>query len=247
MRKPLLMLFELFLFIHLCHAQIKLRDIPFNLDSVNQRDNNGKQGVWFFFDKTDSTVYAWQHFRNDTLNGPFERYWRNGLVSEKGFYNNGKLDSVFIGYWENGQKRGEANYRDGVLNGVVITFNKAGEITTRLNYINGEIDSNYEASFIDSSIVWDSSARAKVDTVVTTSSSDWNKRYAIYVNDTLSKEISFYKDLIVIENIFDKAVLTKRIVYSKEVSNKIEKIYFYKNGKLIKTEFYDKKGNLLKK
>ncbi len=223
-------------------AQLRLKKIPYDLSQINKRDANGKQGVWFFYEKLDSTVYAMQNFTDDTLNGYFERYWHNGKISEKGFYKNGNLDSIFIAYWENGQKRGEANYINGQLNGVVTSFNQKGELTSRLKYLNGEVDSDYEASFIDSSMVWDNQASNKMDTVTTTYKSDWNKKYAIYTNDTLSKEISFYKDVATIENFYERAGLIKRIIYSKSSPYNIEKVFYYQNGKLIKTELYDKQG-----
>lgn len=237
----------IFCFIDKGYAQFKLKDIPYELNKINKRDVKGKQGVWFFYDKKDSTVYAMQLFRNDTLNGYFERYWLNGNISEKGFYKNGKLDSTFVGYWENGQMRGEANYTNGLLSGIVISFNESGKPTSKLKYENGIIDNSYVESFVDSSIVWDNEVANKVDTVRTTYPSAWNKKYAIYVNDTLSKEISFFKDVIAIENYFDKAVLTKRIIYSIKKPHNIEKIFYYLNGQLSKTELYDKNGKLRQK
>jgi antitoxin component YwqK of YwqJK toxin-antitoxin module len=238
-------LIAVFFFSSIGYSQYKLKDIPYSLDSINKRDDKGKQGVWFFYDQYN-TVNAMQHFIDDTLNGYFELYWyTTGKKSDKGFYKNGKLDSTFVGYWENGQKRGEANYVNGLLNGIVISFNEEGKTTSQLKYINGKVDSSYEESFVDSSIVWDNEARNKIDTVKTSYASDWNKKYAVYVNDTLSKEISFFKDIITIENFFDKAVLTKRIVYSKTKPYRIEKVFYYNNGELSKTEFYNKKGELV--
>ena len=235
----------IFFYVQSGYAQYKLRDIPFDLAAINKGSTLGKQGVWFFYDKADSTVFAMQNFRNDTLNGYFERYWHNGKISEKGFYKEGKLDSTFIGYWENGEQRGEAYYINGSLNGVVTSFNQKKEITSRLKYLNGEIDSIYTESFVDSNLVWDNLTRNKIDTLKTTYSSDWNKKYAIYTNDNLSKEVSFYKDVIAIENFYEKTILSKRIVYLKAKPYNIEKIFYYKNGELTKTELYNKKGELV--
>ena len=130
-------------------AQYKIRDIPFDIAKINKQSALGKQGAWFFYDKSDSTVFAMQNFRNDTLNGYFERYWYNGKISEKGFYKEGKIDSVFIGYWENGELRGEAYYINGSLNGVVTSFNQKKEMTSRLKYLNGIIDSSYTEPFVE--------------------------------------------------------------------------------------------------
>lgn len=244
MRKCLFIAFALFYCIESGYAQLKLKDIPYGLNEINKRDYKGKQGTWYFYDKVDSIVYALQHFKDDTLNGYFERYWHNGKISEWGFYKNGKLDSIFISYWENGQKRGEANYVNGILNGIVISFDEERKITTQLRYINGKVDSSYAESYVDSTIVWDNQP-IKIDTVKTTYASDWNKKYAVYVNDTLCKEIIYYKDVITIENYLDKAVLTKRIVYSRTKPHNIEKIFYYVNGDLSKTERYNRKGKLI--
>lgn len=246
--KEYLLIILIFLYcINNGHAQLKLKDVPCNLNNINKRDINGKQGQWYFYDKGDSIVYAMQHFMNDTLNGYFERYWYNGKVSEKGFYRNGKLDSTFIAYWENGQRRGEANYMNGLLNGIVISFNEEGKTTTQLRYILGNIDSSYQIFFVDSTIVWDNEVKDKIDTIETHYHSNWNKRYAVYINDSLSKEIVFYKDVIAIENIFERAVLKKRIVYSRKKTTRIEKIFYYRDGKLFKFELYDRKGRIIQK
>lgn len=227
------------------YAQFKLKDISYDIGAINKRDIQGKQGVWFIFNKSDSLIFAMQHFLNDTLNGYFERYWQNGKISEKGFYKKGNIDSIFIAYWENGQKRGEAYYVAGLLNGLVTSFNEKSALTSRIMYINGKVDSSYKLSFIDSSFLSDSRIRNKTDTVKTTYKSNWNKKFAIYTNDSLSKEISFYKNIIAIENFYDKTTLKKRKVYYRKKPYNIEKIYYYENGALIKTELYNKKGQLI--
>lgn len=236
----------LFSILQIGRCQYKLQDIPYRLSEINKRSEKGRQGVWFFYDRSDSTVFAMQHFVNDTLHGYFERYWQNGKVSERGYYKKGIVDSVFIGFWQNGKKRGEAFYANGLLSGIVISYNDEEKITSRLKYVNGVVDSSFEMSYLDSSIVWDNQARNKIDTIKTVFNADWNKRYAIYTNDTLSKELDFYKDRLTIESFYDKAVLMKRIIYSKTKPFRIEKVFYYKNGELTKTYLYDKNGKLIK-
>lgn len=227
-------------------AQYKLKDIPFELREINKSDDKGKQGIWIFYDKVDSTVFAMQNFVNDSLNGYFERYWRNGKISEKGFYKNGQLDSLFIGYWENGKIRGEASYSNGALDGLVKSFNQNSELTSRLRYIKGVLDSGYTETYVDSSLDWDYLAKSKIDTVITNYNSDWNKKYAIYENDSLTKDISFYKDHVAIENFYHKGIIVKRLVYFKMKPYTIEKIFYYTDGKLSRTELFDKKGKKIR-
>ncbi len=229
-----------------CFAQYKLNNIPHQYYQINQVDNKGRQGVWYFFDQQDSTVFAMQNFRNDTLNGYFERYWQNGLVSEKGYYKNGCIDSVFIAYWENGLLRGEAMYKNCKLHGELISFNKIGNMTTRMLWVDGVVDYNYVLHFIDSNLIKVNPHLNKIDTIVKVCDfSVWNKEYIIYVNDTLSKEITFYKDVPVIFDFYNNAKLYKRIVYSRSRHYFLEKIFYYENNKLVRSEFYNRKGKLV--
>jgi len=226
-------------------AQYKLSEIPYDPAIINNRNVSGKQGVWYFYDKSDSTIFAMQNFKNDTLCGYFERYWLNGKISEKGFYKNGQIDSVFIGYWENGAIRGQAYYTNGMLNGIATSFNQINEVTSRIKYLNGVIDNSYDEFFVDGNLAWDTNTRNKIDTLKNIYISAWNKKYTIYLNDSLIKDISFYKDVKAIENFYEKTILSKRIVYLKVKPFSIQKIFYYLNEKLIKTEFYNKDGKLV--
>ena len=175
MKKAIKFIFLLLFFYGKMLSQLKLNEIPHDLSTINKRDVNGwKKGIWFFYDKKDSTIFAMQTFSNDTLNGYFERYWYNGKISELGFYRNGKLDSVFIAYWEDGNKRGEARYINGVLNGIVTSYSKEGMLTSRLKYIHGKTDEFFKEEFIDSNLVWDNERRDKIDTIKVVFNSEWN-------------------------------------------------------------------------
>lgn len=229
-------------------SQFKLQDIPYNLEDINKIDNKGKQGIWYYYYKEDSTVYLMENYRNDTLNGYFERYWKNGQISAKGYYKDGKFDSIFIAYWENGQELGISYYKNGKLNGVALSFDQNGKIKIRQKYIDGQIDSSYAEEYIDSTLIFDNSIRNKIDTVITYwKYTKWNKIYSIYINDTLSKEINFYNDRPGHINFYERAELYKRVVYSRKKPYHIEKIFYFQNDLLIKKEEYDKHGNLVDK
>lgn len=237
----------LLLCLNVAYAQYRIENIPYKLDEINYSDVFGKQGVWVFYDKSDGMVFATQNFVNDTLHGYFERYWRTtGAVSEKGYYKKGKLDSMFVAYWENGVVRGITYYEDGILNGPYETFNSSGKLTSRYRFVNGVEDETYELTYLDSTIGWDRHKMVKVDTLRTKYSGDWNARWAIYHNDTLVKEISFFKGNVAIENLLRNGLLEKRIVYSKKHPERIEKIFYYQNEELIRTEQFDKFGRLVK-
>ncbi len=245
--KTLLILITLLL-VYPVYGQYKLRDIPYNINDINKRDYDGKQGLWFIFDRVDSTVFMMENFVNDTPNGYFERYWYNGKVSEKGFYKDGALDSSFTAYWEDGKKRGDLFYKKGLLNGIIISYDMNENIILRLKYTNGKRDEGYDLSYIDSSSIEDNYLYNKVDTVTKEFKySDWNKQYAIYRNDSLIKEDDYFKNLLAIESFYERGILVKRIVYyRKDAQRRVEKVFYYLNGKLKKSEFYDKNGKLIK-
>jgi uncharacterized protein len=240
----LLLALVISLYINTAYSQLKLKDIPINLATINKKDNKGKQGIWYNYDTLTGTVFAMMEYKNDTLNGYFERYWsQSGRVSERTFFKNGKIDSIFVSFWQNGNRRNETMYKNGKKDGITMTFNQGGKLTSRYRYVNGHIDNSYKDSYKDSSVVLDS---RKIDTIVTLYPSDWNKKYNIYVNDSLKKDIIFCKDVINIENYYENGLLKKRNVYSVKAPYTLEKIFYYQKGELSKTEIYNKKGVLIK-
>jgi len=228
-------------------SQLKLSEIPFDLNVINKSNLHGKQSVWFFYDKNDSTVFAMQHFVNDTLHGYFERYWYNGLVSEKGYYYKGALDSIFIAYWEDGTVRGEAYYSLGKLNGVVTSYSKSGKLTSRFKYVDNVKDSNYLDNYLDPDMTWDK-VSIKMDTLIQEFSGKWNKKLGIYKNDSLFKEINYFKDRIGFVNYYKNGVNIKREIYSrKKRDNYIERVFYYtSNGTTDKVQYFDKNGVLIR-
>lgn len=242
--------FIFFLLVFSCssYAQYKLKDIPYDFSEVNLKDDKGKQGVWFFYDRLDSTVRAMQNFINDTLHGYSEWYWHNGVISEKGFYYKGQLDSIFTAYWENGEIRAIQHYEKGSLSGISTSYDANGKLILKLNYIDNYIDSSFSEMFIDSTVAWDKGRPVKIDTIVITREYiKWNKTFEIYHNNVISKEVKFYDDKIFLENYYKNGKLVKRVVYFRKKPYGVEKIYYYNNKeKLFKTEFFDKKGNISK-
>ena len=49
--------------------------------------------------------------------GPFEEYYDNGQLEEKGAYKDGELDGPYEAYFENGQLIEKAIFKDGELEG----------------------------------------------------------------------------------------------------------------------------------
>jgi antitoxin component YwqK of YwqJK toxin-antitoxin module len=234
-------------------SQRKLRD--FSIDTINRRDNNGRQGTWFLYYSLDSTIYSMEHFKNDTLNGYYERYWNNGKVSEKGVYLRGKVDSTNTGYWENGFKRMEEYYNNGLLNGIATTFDSSGNLTSRYKYSNGVIDSSYKESYIDPKLIPDNLSKKHLSNsgLIKTDTLFYNypyisrsKEYVVYINDTLNKDIIYYNGVANIESFYEKGLLKKRIVYYHKKPFNVERIFYFRGDTLIKTELYNKEGMLTK-
>lgn len=216
------------------YSQVKFGDVKASTPILNVRDENGKQGKWCMYYAKDSSVYEILHYKNDTLDGYFERYWPDGTISTKGYYSKGELDSLFLGFWEDGKIRAVVNYKQGILNGLEITYDRTGKILTKLNYIDNNQDSTYSESFIDTNIIWDNIRRIKIDTVTYLYTSKWNKKMAIYINDSLNLELDFYKNRLRIESKYKNLELEKRIIYQKKSPYKPEIIYHYENGNVRK-------------
>ena len=140
-------------------SQYYLADVPFDLSEINKRDDKGKHGVWFFYYKKDSVVYAMKTFHNDTLDGYFEMYWPSGIVSDKGYYKSGVLDSLCLGYWESGSIRALANYTGGKLNGPSKAYSRDGVLYYNVIYIDNELDTNCSECFIKEGFGLDNSVK----------------------------------------------------------------------------------------
>lgn len=219
-------------------CQYRLKDIPFNLNEINKLNEKGRQGVWFFYEKSDSTVLSMKHFRNDTLDGYFEEYWRNGRISNKGYYTKGLLDSVFLSFWENGEKKFEGIYKNGLLNGIVKTYFRNGGERTKEKYVKGVIDKNFTDSFIDDTIIADFHGNNKHDTLIEKFNVKWNKRISIYENGNIIKQQQYYQNRLIIESLYSNGTLYKRIIYSKKKVGKIVKVHLYVDGELSSTIIY---------
>jgi antitoxin component YwqK of YwqJK toxin-antitoxin module len=223
-------------------AQLRLSSILVEGVDVNVKNRMGKQGLWYTYDKVDSTVFSKLQYINDTLNGNFEYYWLStGKVSEQGFYHNGVLDSTFTAYWESGQVRGVCNYKNGLLDGLVTSYSKEGTVNTKLMYKNGDLDSTYAEMYINPTLEWDVNHPIKMDTSTKDFSCEWNRKVTIYKNDTIDVEIDYYKNRPAIKSLYSSGQLTKRLIFLKVSPYTEEKIHYFQDGNLVKTEYIRKR------
>ena len=65
---------------------------------------------------------------DEEQNGPYERYFENGQLYEKGSYSNGEQDGPWENYYENGQLWLKGSYSNGercgewIMLGETVTF-----------------------------------------------------------------------------------------------------------------------------
>ena len=63
--------------------------------------------------------------------GPFEEYYDNGQLMEKGIWKDGERDGPYEGYWDNGQLKLKRTYKNGDLDGPFERYHDNGELVSR--------------------------------------------------------------------------------------------------------------------
>ena len=79
-------------------------------------------------------------FKSGKKEGLFLRYWDNGQLHLKGFYQNGKKINLWITYHANGNISTKGNYKNGKREGNWIELDTLGNVTnhnSRISRING--------------------------------------------------------------------------------------------------------------
>ena len=81
----------------------------------------------------------WNGRLNDgLLDGPWERYYENGQLRQKGSYSNGEIDGLWVTYWENGQLRSKGSFSNGQYDGPWETYDENGQFQLKGSFSNGE-------------------------------------------------------------------------------------------------------------
>lgn len=238
------------------HSQIYIWDVVKDTSLINQSDQYGRQGTWYYYYRSTGKVSSEWEFLNDLEHGCHEFYSDSGRILTQSFYKYGMLDSIYREYFGNGRLHIEAYFEYGLPHGVTSTYNYAGELMTRITYKYGEIDLTDSLFYFSEDYTIGRSSKGQshvwnlwpqLDTIVRYYPAiKYNKDYIIYYNGLIYKEIGFYNDKVRREDFYIKGKLTRRAVYSKKKPYLIEKMFYYNNKeKLYKTEFYDKKGVLI--
>jgi antitoxin component YwqK of YwqJK toxin-antitoxin module len=91
-------------------------------------------------------------YRDGEYDGPFERYYENGQIEDKGSYRDGEYDGLFERYYENGQIEEKGSYRDGEYDGPFERYYENGQIEGKGSYRDGEFDGPFERYYEDGQI-----------------------------------------------------------------------------------------------
>lgn len=251
MKVPFLFFF-LFIVI-ISNGQELLKDRPYNIEDINQKDELGRiQGLWyrwwFPYEGKDSPIMDIVNYVDGVPNGYFESYYQNGRISMKGFYKDGQLDSIAYTYWPNGVLLSESCLVNGKINGISKNYDSLGTLIGKYKHINGIIDHTYEDEYTDSTIVPDGYGR--LDTITTYNKhSKWNKDVVvkIYGLQFYIRIESYYKNKLAMVKLFDNQGLEyKRIIYWQKKPYSIKDIYYFEdNSRTVKVEHFDRKGILI--
>ena len=66
--------------------------------------------------------------KNGNKEGPWEFYYKNGQVEEKGDYKNGKREGPWVYYLDNGQLGSKGDYKNGKREGPWVDYNRDGTV-----------------------------------------------------------------------------------------------------------------------
>jgi len=84
-----------------------------------------------------------RNYKNGELDGPYEKYYREGQLERRENYKNGKLDGLYEWFKINGDFNYRGNYKNGERDGLFEDYGK-NSMYIRENYKDGERDGLYE-------------------------------------------------------------------------------------------------------
>ena len=76
--------------------------------------------------------------------GPYELYYNDGQLEEKGTYKGGERDGAYESYHQNGQLRIKTAYKGGERDGQYQAYNETGRLTEEMMYKEGVADGPFE-------------------------------------------------------------------------------------------------------
>lgn len=122
------------------------------------RENGLMQGLWQWW-KSDGKKLCFANYKDDKmhglsigwdddyklkemysdgiLHGPFERFYKNGVVGKSGKYEYGQKQGTQLGFYEDGSPRSMVQYSKGKKHVLTMAWKPTGELITRELYFHG--------------------------------------------------------------------------------------------------------------
>ncbi|MBI4946415.1 MAG: toxin-antitoxin system YwqK family antitoxin [Bacteroidetes bacterium] len=122
---------------HLLTIIISIPFLSFG-QTKNYKDERGwRQGIHDGF--SGSSLFE-RSYKNDTLNGYFREYNKEGITWTTGYFKNGKHDSLWLEFYPNGTIKSRKFYKDGLMNGELISYFENGQTSYRGTFKNDTIE-----------------------------------------------------------------------------------------------------------
>lgn len=118
---------------------------------VNRVDqNNRKQGLWVcFYDSLKTSVSQKGSYINDTMDGIWTQYYRNGNIKSSITYSEGKQNGYAILYYENGKISEEGLWKGNHWVGAYKYYHPSGKLAYEWNYNDNGFRNGQQKYFYD--------------------------------------------------------------------------------------------------
>lgn len=103
---------------------------------------HGKNGIWEYpFDNNPRNKVKFRAtFKNDTLNGPFEAFWKSGKKKIEANFDMGSKTGEALYYFPEGSLKYRLNYKRDTLDGMVTLYFPSGKRMIEWNFRNGVLN-----------------------------------------------------------------------------------------------------------
>ena len=218
--------------------------------AANYSDGKLNGLATYYFDDVETKRYEF-NFSDNKRDGSFLVFHRNGTKLEEGTFKEDNLDGSYKEWDENGNLLSEYNFTDGEREGACTNYFSNGKVLTDMNYKEGKRDGDYVKYFDNGNI--DEKGQYKDGVAV----GKWNgfhynnEKYNHYELDDAGKLIDTIYYYYTNGNLSRKLTfrdknMKKGAEINFDIDGKKQSITWYKNDKLNKSEFYNKKGEIFK-
>lgn len=193
-----------------------------------------RTGKWYYF-KTGADTSKLLTFENNETNGPYCLY-KNGKISESGFYKAGKLDGTVTGNYANGSIQSIDKFENDKSNGPGKQYFPNGNLRYEFNFKNGLIDGNLKEYYSHGALKEDKIFKDGKQIGIA-------KSY--FENKQLSKECNYVNDVLEgpYKTFYQNGKIKSEGIAAKgNTSGKW--IEYFSDGKVSKLSFLDELGKI---